>query len=61
MDLLRRLFHREEAAASFCSAVIVAGGRASRMEGIDKVLCPMGGGTPAAVYPHALSDLLSGG
>ena len=59
MDLLRRLFHREEAAASFCSAVIVAGGRASRMEGIDKILCPMG--TPAAVYPHALSDLLSGG
>lgn len=38
MDLLRRLFHREEAAASFCSAVIVAGGRASRMEGIDKIL-----------------------
>ena len=49
MDLLRRLFHREEAAASFCSAVIVAGGRASRMEGIDKILCPMGG-EPLLLY-----------
>ena len=60
MDLLRRLFHREEAAASFCSAVIVAGGRASRMEGIDKVLCPMGG-EPLLLYtlmPFQTSSLV---
>ena len=60
MDLLRRLFHREEAAASFCSAVIVAGGRASRMEGIDKILCPMGG-EPLLLYtlmPFQTSSLV---
>ena len=56
----RRLFHREEAAASFCSAVIVAGGRASRMEGIDKILCPMGG-EPLLLYtlmPFQTSSLV---
>ena len=60
MDSLRRLFHREEAAASFCSAVIVAGGRASRMEGIDKILCPMGG-EPLLLYtlmPFQTSSLV---
>ena len=30
-------------AAPFCSVVVVAAGQASRMEGIDKILCPMGG------------------
>ena len=43
MNLLRKLFSRErEEAAPFCSAVIVAAGQASRMEGIDKILCPLG-------------------
>ena len=60
MKLLRKLFCRErEEAAPFCSAVIVAAGQASRMEGIDKILCPMGG-EPLLLYalePFQASEL----
>ena len=42
MAFLRTLFHREREPAPLCSAVIVAAGRASRMEGIDKILEPLG-------------------
>ena len=61
MKLLRTLFCRErEEAAPFCSAVIVAAGQASRMEGIDKILCPMGG-EPLLLYalePFQASELV---
>ncbi len=61
MDLLRKLFHRrQEEPAPFCSAVIVAAGQASRMEGIDKILCPIGG-EPLLLYalaPFQASDLV---
>lgn len=60
MDLLRKLFHREPEPASLCSAVIVAAGQATRMEGIDKILCPMGG-EPLLLYalaPFQASDLV---
>ena len=44
MDLLKKFLGRkkQERAAPFCTAVIVAAGTASRMQGIDKILCPMG-------------------
>lgn len=41
MKLLKKLLKRQEEPRSLCSAVIVAAGRASRMGGIDKILCPM--------------------
>lgn len=45
MAFLKKLFHRKVNTSdpSSCAAVIVAAGRATRMEGIDKVLTPMGG------------------
>lgn len=52
MAFLRTLFHREREPAPLCSAVIVAAGRASRMEGIDKILTPMGG-QPLLLYTLA--------
>lgn len=61
MDLLRKLFPRApEEPAPYCSAVIVAAGQAARMEGIDKILCPMGG-EPLLLYalaPFQASDLV---
>ena len=41
MDLLKKILGRkkQERAAPFCTAVIVAAGTASRMQGIDKILC----------------------
>ena len=41
LNLLQKLLKRQEEPRSLCSAVIVAAGRASRMGGIDKILCPM--------------------
>lgn len=43
MGLLKKLFGTPEPARPFCSAVVVAAGSARRMEGIDKILCPIGG------------------
>lgn len=40
--LLKRLFRRKKDTVS-CSAVVVAAGSASRMEGIDKILADIGG------------------
>lgn len=54
MDLLKKFLGRkkQERAAPFCTAVIVAAGTASRMQGIDKILCPMGN------YPLLLYTLI---
>ncbi len=54
MDLLKKFLHRnkQEAAHPFCTAVIVAAGTASRMQGIDKILCPLGN------YPLLLYTLI---
>ena len=54
MDLLKKFLGRKkrERAAPFCTAVIVAAGTASRMQGIDKILCPMGN------YPLLLYTLI---
>ena len=41
MKLLDKLRKRKEEPRSLCSVIVVAAGRASRMEGIDKILCPM--------------------
>ena len=45
MGFWNKLFRRDKGAqpGPGCAAVIVAAGRSSRMEGIDKVLTPMGG------------------
>lgn len=43
MGFWKKLFGSPEPPRPFCSAVIVAAGSAKRMEGIDKILCPMGG------------------
>lgn len=56
MVRLKNLFRRPPQPARFCTAVVVAAGRATRMEGIDKVLAPMGG-QPLLWY--ALSALQS--
>ena len=54
MDLLKKFLGRkkQERATPFCTAVIVAAGTASRMQGIDKILCPMGN------YPLLLYTLI---
>ena len=39
---LLSLFQKKKAAPGLCSAVIVAAGSARRMEGIDKILAPLG-------------------
>lgn len=54
MDFLKKLRGRTRAEkpASFCTAVIVAAGSASRMQGIDKILCPLGN------YPLLLYTLI---
>ena len=39
---LLSMFQRRKAAAPVCSAVVVAAGSARRMEGIDKILTPLG-------------------
>ena len=54
MDLLKKFLGRKkrERVAPFCTAVIVAAGTASRMQGIDKILCPMGN------YPLLLYTLI---
>lgn len=60
MGLLRKLFGREPEETWFCSAIIVAAGAASRMEGIDKILCTLGG-EPLLVYtltPFLESELV---
>lgn len=60
MGFLEKLFGKKQAPARTCSAVIVAAGRASRMEGVDKILCPMGG-RPLLAYtlaPFQSSDLV---
>lgn len=50
----------KEDAAPYCSLVVVAAGRASRMEGVDKILCPMGN-EPLLLHtlrPFQQSDLV---
>ena len=39
---LLSLFQKKKTAAGLCSAIIVAAGSARRMEGIDKILAPLG-------------------
>lgn len=41
MGLLDKLLKRKKAKVPFCSVIVVAGGTASRMGGIDKILTPM--------------------
>jgi 2-C-methyl-D-erythritol 4-phosphate cytidylyltransferase len=57
-QLLKRLLKRSDrsdpAPAPYCAAVVVAAGRAARMEGVDKILAPLGG-TP--ILLHALAPL----
>lgn len=43
MGFLQKLFGKQAPVQPFCSAIVVAAGSAKRMEGIDKVLCPLGG------------------
>lgn len=60
MKLLEKLFGKKEDAAPYCSLVVVAAGRASRMEGVDKILCPMGN-EPLLLHtlrPFQQSDLV---
>lgn len=52
MGFLEKLLKKTKKQAPFCSVVVVAAGQASRMEGIDKILCPMGG---EAVILHAIA------
>lgn len=40
---IERLFPGKKKKAPFCSAVLVAAGSATRMEGIDKIMTPLGG------------------
>lgn len=54
MDLFNMLFGKQKQPQVFCSVIVVAAGRATRMEGVDKVLCPLGG-TPLLL--HALAPL----
>ena len=46
MGLFTKLFARyapaSEDAPQTCAAILVAAGSATRMEGIDKILCPIG-------------------
>ena len=60
MEGWKKLFRRRQPppAPARCAAVIVAAGKATRMEGIDKVLTPMGG-EPLLLYtlaPFQASD-----
>ena len=50
--LRKGLAIREKLGRPYCAAVIVAAGTASRMQGIDKILCPMGN------YPLLLYTLI---
>ncbi|MCI8828304.1 MAG: 2-C-methyl-D-erythritol 4-phosphate cytidylyltransferase [Ruminiclostridium sp.] len=54
MGLFNLLFGKRKPTRPFCSVIVVAAGRATRMEGTDKVLCPLGG-TPLLL--HALAPL----
>lgn len=54
MGLFNMLFGKQKQPQAFCSVIVVAAGRATRMEGVDKVLCPLGG-TPLLL--HALAPL----
>ncbi len=60
MAFLRTLFHREREPAPLCSAVIVAAGRASRMEGSIRSSHPWEG-SPPAIHPGPLSGLRASG
>ncbi len=51
MGLLEKVWKPKKKTTGLCSAVIVAGGKATRMEGVDKILAPLGGET---VILHAL-------
>ena len=60
MRFLKKLLGKKEETAGFCSLVVVAAGRASRMEGVDKILCPMGN-EPMLLHtlrPFQQSDLV---
>jgi len=52
--LLRHLFRGKKNKSVFCSAVVVAAGYASRMEGLDKIMLPIGG---EPVLAHTLRPL----
>ena len=60
MGFLKNFLKKAEQSAAFCSVVVVAAGQASRMEGIDKILCPMGGEAIVlrASAPFQASDLV---
>ena len=58
MKLFQKLFGRKSEAPPFCTAVVVAAGNATRMEGVDKILCTLGG-EPLLFHtltPFQLSD-----
>ena len=60
MGFLEKLFGKDKKTTPFCTAVVVAGGKATRMEGVDKILTPMGG-DPLILYalePFQDSDLV---
>lgn len=61
MGLLEKLRKKPNGSAEkCCTAVIVAGGKATRMEGVDKILTPLGG-EPVLLHtlrPFQASDLV---
>lgn len=63
MGFLRTILGKREKGAAvplFCSVVVVAGGRATRMEGVDKVMAPLAG-RPLILHgllPFQESDLV---
>lgn len=60
MKLLQKLFGKKAEPSPFCSVVVVAAGNATRMEGVDKILCTLGG-APLLLHtltPFQRSDLV---
>ena len=62
MGFLEKLFgKREREQEESCSVVVVAAGSATRMEGIDKIMTPLGGEPLLlhALAPFQASDMVS--
>ena len=52
MGILQRLFKKPEDPEEGCAVIVVAAGSATRMEGIDKIMTPLGG-TPLILHTLA--------
>ncbi|MCF0122626.1 MAG: 2-C-methyl-D-erythritol 4-phosphate cytidylyltransferase [Ruminiclostridium sp.] len=60
MGFLKNVLGKKKKTTRYCSAVIVAGGKSTRMEGEDKILAPLGG-EPLILHglePFQASDLV---